>query len=281
MESTCFDLDIADGVAHLRFNRPQEKNTLTPAFWSELPALIRDIDVNSKARVIVISSTGRHFSAGLDLSVFEGGMFRGDDAAQQVEPGRRRALLYQGIKLLQESFTAIERARIPVIAAIQGGCVGAAVSLAAACDMRYASSEAYFLMAEINIGITAEVGQLQRLPKVMPDALVREMAYRGTRLGAARAESVGFVNEVFADHDSLVANTLEIAREIAAKSPLAIWGAKHAIGFARDHSLDSGLDQIALWQAGMYYPDDCRESMQARQEQREPEYDELLKSPRS
>ena len=279
MQTSCFEVTYDGAVAQLKFNRPSEKNTLIPAFWSELRDLVTEIDSQSKARVIVISSTGKHFSAGLDLSVFDGGMFRGGAEAQQVEPGRRRALLYQGIRLLQETFTCIERARIPVIAAVQGGCVGAAVSLAAACDLRYACQDAFFLMGEINIGITAEVGQLQRLPKVLPEGIVREMAYRGKRLGAERGESVGFINELFADHESLVTGVLAIAHEIAEKSPLAVWGAKQSISFARDHSIESGLEQIALWQAGMYYPDDCLESMKAKQEGREPDFDDLLKTP--
>lgn len=279
MSLTCFDVSYEGAVAHLKLNRPEANNTLLPSFWSELTALVREIDSKSKARVIVISSTGRHFSAGLDLSVFEGGMFRGGEEAQGVEPGRRRALLYQGIKLLQETFNTIEKARMPIIAAIQGGCVGGAVSLAAACDLRYVSRDAFFLMAEINIGITAEVGQLQRLPKVMPEGIVREMAYRGKRLTGERAESVGFANELFEDHDALVSGALEIAQEIAAKSPLALWGAKQSITFARDHSVESGLEQIALWQAGMYYPDDCKESMKAKQEGRVPNFDELLNTP--
>lgn len=279
MSLTCFKLSYEGAVAHLQFNRPEANNTLIPAFWSELSEVVRDIDTNSKARVIVISSSGRHFSAGLDLSVFDKGMFRGGPEAENIETGRKRALLYQGIKLLQETFTTIEKARIPVLAAIQGGCVGAAVSLAAACDLRYVSRDAFFLMGEINIGITAEVGQLQRLPRVMPEGLVREMAYRGKRLAAERAETVGFANELFEDHEALVAGTLAIAAEIAAKSPLAVWGAKQSIRFAREHSTDSGLEQIALWQAGMYYPDDCKESMQAKQEGRDAVFDDLLHSP--
>jgi enoyl-CoA hydratase len=274
---TCFDVRYEAGVAHLQLNRPEQKNTLIPAFWGELKTLVEEIDREARARVIVLSSTGRHFCAGLDLSVFDGGMFRAAGGGE--EPGRKRALLYQGIRSLQDSFTALERSRVPILAAIQGGCVGAAVALAAACDLRYTTDDAFFLIQEINIGIVAEVGTLQRLPKVMPDAVVREMAFRGMRLPAARAESVGFVNATYPDHDALLSGVAEIAQEIAAKSPLAIWGSKHSLNHARDHSVEDGLDVVALWQAGMYFPDDTKESLSAQQECRPAEFEDLRPAP--
>ncbi|KPM56897.1 enoyl-CoA hydratase [Frankia sp. R43] len=277
MSLTCFDVRYEDGVAYLRLNRPERKNSLIPSFWAELRTLVEEIDREARARVIVISSTGRHFCAGLDLGVFDGGMFRASGGGD--EPGRKRAVLYQGIRSLQETFTTLERARVPVIAAIQGGCVGAGLGMVSACDLRYATRDAFFLVQETNIGITAEVGQLQRLPKVMPEGVAREMAYRGMRLPAARAESVGFVNAVFDDHEALLTGVSEIAREIAAKSPLAVWGSKHSLNHARDHAVDDGLDLVALWQAGMYHPDDCLESLSAQREQRAPAFEDLRPAP--
>lgn len=276
MTLTCFDVRYEDGVAYLRLNRPEHKNSLIPSFWTELRTLVTDIDREARARVIVISSTGRHFCAGLDLGLFDGGMFRASDDG---EPGRKRAVLYQGIRSLQETFTAVERARVPVIAAIQGGCVGGGIGLAAACDLRYATRDAFFSLQETNIAITADVGQLQRLPKVMPEGVVREMAFRGIRLPADRAEAIGFVNAVHDDHDTLLAAVAEIAREIAAKSPLAVWGAKHAINHAREHTVDDGLDMVALWQAGMYHPNDSLESLRARKEERAPAFEDLRPAP--
>jgi enoyl-CoA hydratase len=274
---TCFDVRYANGVAHLQLNRPDQRNTLIPPFWAELRALVEDIDREARARVILLSSTGRHFCAGLDLSVFDGGMFRAAEGG--TEPGRKRAVLYQGIKSLQASFTAIERARLPVIAAVQGGCVGASVAMVAACDLRFATDDAFFLVQETNIAITAEVGTLQRLPKVMPDAIAREMAFRGMRLSAAKAERVGFVNDTFASYDELLAGATAVAEEIASKSPLAVWGSKHALNHARDHSVDDGLDAIAMWQAGMYFPDDCLEAMTAQRERRAPDFEDLRPIP--
>ncbi len=278
MTERCLELSYEGPVAHLQLTRPEANNTLVSTFWSELGSSVREIDANGRARALVISSTGRHFSAGLDLSVVEGaGLFRGGPDA--AEPGRKRALLYQGIRTLQAAFAVVEQARIPVIAAVQGACVGAAVGLVAACDLRYATNDAFFLLPETGIGITPDVGQLQRLPRLLPEGVVREMTYRGTRLTAARAESLGFVNGLFGDQEALITAVSRIGAEIAAKSPLAIWGAKHAIGYARDHSLDDGLEHVALWQAGMYYPDDCLESLAAQREGRDPSFDDLLATP--
>lgn len=277
MTLTCFDVRYQGQVAYLQLNRPEQKNSLIASFWAELRTLVEDIDRQARARVIVVSSTGKHFCAGLDLGVFEGGMFRANGGGD--EPGRKRALLYQGIRSLHETFLALQRSRTPVIAAVQGGCVGGGVSLAAACDLRYATRDAFFLLQEVNIAITPDVGQLHWLSKVMPDAIVREMAYRGMRLPAARAEQVGFVNQLFDDHDALLAAVTGIATEIAEKSPLPVWGSKHMINHARDHSVEDGLDLVALWQAGMYHPDDTKETLRARQEERSALYENLRPTP--
>lgn len=268
---TWFDLERDGAVAHVRLNRPEKLNSLVPAFWSGLPDLMADLDDGS-TRAAVISSTGKHFTAGLDLSVLaDGGLF-GNDAG---EPGRRRSQVYAGIRSFQDAFTAIERTRFPVIAAIQGGCIGGGLGIASACDLRYATTDAFFVLQETNLGITPDVGQLQRLPRVMPEGVVREMAYRGHRLDAVRAEQVGFLNATFPDHASLVAGALEVAAEIASKSPLAVWGAKTAIDYARDHSVADGLDQVALWQAAMYHRTDSAEAFTAKAEGRDPSFDDL------
>ncbi len=181
--------------------------------------------------------------------------------------------------MLQGSFTALEQARMPVLAAIQGGCIGGAVDMVTACDLRYASADAFFVIQEINIGMTADVGTLQRLPKIVPDGIARELAYLGGRLPAQRAYEVGLVNRVFDDHAALVEGTLDIAAQIAAKSPLAIWGSKEMITYARDHSVADGLNYIATWQTGMFQPGDMMETFAAKSEGREPEFDDLLPSP--
>lgn len=281
MTYTCFDLSMDGHVAHVQLNRPDELNSMTRPFWMELPEIIRSIDDEGRARAIVVSSTGKHFSAGMDLGVFATGA--GDapkTEGHSDEQGRRRAYFRQVAKMLQNSFTAFEQARMPVLAAIQGGCIGGAVDLVTACDLRYASADAFFCVQEINIGMTADVGTLQRLPKIIPEGIAREMAYRGHRLPAARAYEVGLVNEVFGDHESLVAGTLEVAHEIASKSPLAIWGTKEMLNYSRDHSVADSLNYIATWQTGMFQPQDMIESMTAKGEKRDPDFDALLPNPK-
>jgi enoyl-CoA hydratase len=273
MAYRCFDVDVTDKVAHVRLSRPDELNTMVPEFWAELPEIVTRISDEASARVVVISSTGKHFSAGMDLSVFAGGR------DEQAELGRRQARMRSTAKRLQWSFTALEKARVPVLTAVQGGCIGGAVDLVTAADLRYASADAFFVIQEINIGMTADVGTLQRLGTVIPEGVARELAYTGRRMSAQRAYEVGLVQEVYADHDSLVTGVLETAREIAGKSPLAIWGTKVAMNFARDHGVDDSLDQIATWQAGMFQPADMVESFTAKAEKRDPVYADLLPEP--
>jgi enoyl-CoA hydratase len=274
MAYRCFDVDITDRIAHVRLSRPDELNTMTKDFWRELPEIVTTISDEASARVVVISSTGRHFSAGMDLSVFSGGLH---DA--EAELGRRQARTRSTAKALQWSFTALEKARVPVIAAVQGGVIGGAVDLVTACDIRYASADAFFCVQEINLGMTADVGTLQRLGKVIPAGVARELAYTGRRMPAQRAYEVGLVQEVFTDQESLVEGALVTAREIASKSPLAIWGTKVAMNYARDHSVDDSLEQIATWQSGMFQPDDMMEAFAAKSETRDPVFPELLPEP--
>jgi enoyl-CoA hydratase len=273
MSYECFDVELKDKVAHLRLNRPDQLNTMIPAFWKELPAIVDEISNKGEARAIVISSTGKHFCAGMDLAVFTGGMGGG---MAQGEVGRMRANVRLGVHRLQDSFSSLERARMPVLAAVHGGCIGGAVDMASACDMRYATQDAFFCIQEINIGMTADVGTLQRLPKIIPEGLARQWAYTGERVPAEQARQAGFVNEVFEDHDSLVEGTLEIAREIASKSPLAIWGTKEMINYTRDHSTADSLNYIATWQTGMFQPADMMEAFAAKSEKRDGDYDDLL-----
>ena len=275
MTYRCFDVDISDRVAHVRLSRPDELNTMTADFWRELPEIVTTISDEASARVVVISSTGKHFSAGMDLSVFTGG-----ELAADAEPGRRHARMRSNAKVLQWSFTALEKARVPVIAAVQGGVIGGAVDLVTACDLRYASADAFFCVQEINIGMTADVGTLQRLGTVIPEGVARELAFTGRRMPAQRAYDVGLVQEVFPGHETLLEGTLSIAQEIASKSPLAIWGTKVAMNYARDHSVDDSLDQIASWQSGMFQPADMMEAFTAKAEKRDPVFPELLPEPK-
>jgi len=270
MSHRCFSVDVVDRVGHITLSRPDELNTMVPAFWRELPAIVNELSDAGDVRVIVVSSNGKHFTAGMDLSVFGG-----DQLAGEGEVGRVRANLRLNVLHLQEAFTAFERARVPVIAAVQGGCIGGGVDMVCACDMRYATADAFFCIQEINIGMTADVGTLQRLPKLIPEAIAREYAYTGRRLSAARAYELGFVNGVYDTHEQMIAGVMAVAAEIAARSPLAVWGSKEMITYARDHSVADGLNYIATWQTGMFQPADMTEAFVARAEKRDAQYDDL------
>lgn len=278
MTYRCFNVEIADNIAHVQLKRGAEMNSMVPEFWRELPEIVRDIDANAKARVIVISSTGKHFSAGMDLSVFTGGQSAGTAAAaSKDERGRTRANLRQSVLEIQETFNILEKVRMPVLIAIQGGCVGGAVDFASACDCRYATEDAFFIIQEINIGMTADVGTFPRLCHLMPEGMVRELAYAGRRLPAKKALQLGLVNEVFATQEEMLAHVMGLAKDIASKSPLAVHGSKVMINYARDHSIADGLDYIATWQAGMYNPEtDMRETFVAKSEKREPQFADML-----
>ncbi|HEX3809813.1 MAG TPA: crotonase/enoyl-CoA hydratase family protein [Rhizomicrobium sp.] len=278
MAYRCFDVTISDKIAHIQLNRGKEMNTMLPEFWRELPQIVREIDDEAKARVIVISSTGKHFSAGMDLSVFTSGNSVGTSAAKsENERGRVRANLRQGILDIQETFNVLDRARIPVLVAIQGGCIGGAVDMTSACDCRYATEDAFFVIQEINLGMTADVGTFPRLCNLLPQGVLRELAYAGRRLSASRAKELGLVNEVFPSQEAMLTFVMALAKEIAEKSPLAVHGSKVMINYARDHSIADGLDYIATWQAGMYNPEtDMREAFTAKQEKRAPKFDDLL-----
>ena len=280
MGQRCFEVDISEGVAHLQLCRPDELNTMNTEFWTELPEIIDDIDRSATARAIVISSTGKHFSAGMDLSVFTGGGGLGGSGGS-TEAGRTRAYLWMMVQQLQRSFTALEEARMPVLAAVQGGCIGGAIDMICAADMRYCSADAFFCIQEINIGMTADVGTLQRLPKLIPEGIAREWAYTGDRIPAQRALEAGFVNQVFDDHESLVQGVLDVAARIAVRSPLAIWGTKEMINYTRDHSVADALKYMAGWQSGMFQPHDMMEEFAAKGERRAPAFDEIPRRPTS
>lgn len=267
----CFKVEIRDKIAHIVLNRPEKMNAMNRAFWHELPEIVQAIDDGALARVIVISSTGKHFTAGMDLSVFTSG-----PDMKGAETGRVRANLMKTVLKLQKTFGCLDEARIPVLMAVQGGCIGGGVDFASACDMRYCTKDAFFCIQEINIGMTADVGTFPRLPHLMPQGLVRELAYTGRRLFADEAKSCGLVNQVFDTQEQMLEAVFAIAREIAARSPLAVHGSKEMLNYARDHSIEDGLRQIAVWQTGMFQPHDMMESFTAKAEKREPDFDDLL-----
>lgn len=239
------------GLAHLQLNRPERLNTMSPAFFPALRDVVRVLHDEGGTRVLVISSTGKHFSAGMALETF----VDADDASSaMLSTGTARARLsfQDSLRKLMDCFSALDEARFPVLCAIQGGCIGGALDLAAACDLRYASADAFFCVQEINIGMAADLGVLQRLPKLMPEGVARELAYTGERLGVERALSLGLVNAVLPDAEALLAHVLRVARSIAAKSPLAIATSKLALNHARDHGLAASLHHMSVLQSAVF-----------------------------
>ena len=272
----CFDLEIENKIAKLTLNRPEKLNSMIRSFWDELPEIITAIDQDALARVIVISSTGKHFSAGMDLSVFSENDVTSSDNKNKKEEGRFRGSFYKNLLKLQETFSCIDNSRIPVLMAMQGGCIGGAVDFASASDMRYCTEDAFFCIQEINIGMTADVGTFPRLPYLIPIGLVKELAYTGRRLLADEAKESGLVNKVFKNQDDMMNYVMDIATQIAEKTPLAVWGSKDMINFTRGRTVKEGLDRIALWQSGMYPPKvDMKEAFDAQMENREAEFEDL------
>ena len=258
---TCFSLSITGHVAHLVLNRPEAMNTMNPAFWRELDEVLTRLHKSNEARVLVMSSTGKHFCAGMALETF-GGALLDDQSAEG------RAAIFDLLTDMQATFTKLETLRIPVIAAIQGGCIGGAVDMVTACCIRYATADAFFCIQEINIGMVADVGTLQRLPKLVPLAVVKELAYTGRRLPALKAQAYGLVNEVFETPEALLAAALQCAGEIAAKPPVAIWGTKQAVNYARDHSVEDSLRQMGWLQGAIWSNAHVREAVTALKEKR-------------
>lgn len=262
---TCFDVSIENNIAHLVMKRPEKRNAMNEAFWRELPEIVRKIDAEASARVIVISSTGPHFTAGIDLAMLATALV--DDGSMDHRMQRPQKFL-DLVKQLQDTFTALEQCRIPVLAAIQGGCIGGGVDLTTACDLRYATKDAYFTIQEINIGMTADVGTFPRIVKLMPEGVVRELAYTGRKLTASEAHGFGLVNQVYEDQQAMLEGVMKIAAEIAAKSPNAIIGSKRIITYARDHSTADTLDFIGVWNMSMLMPEEIMEAVGAGQQKR-------------
>lgn len=272
MDDPFFSLTRDGAIAVLTMNRPAKANAMTPEFWRELPDLMARLGADPTVRVAVIAGAGRHFSGGMDLSAFQ-------EIAELTgaEPGRGALALRGLILRLQEAFTAIERAPFPVIAAIHGACLGGAVDLVTACDLRVAAADASFAVEEIHIGMAADVGTLQRLPKLIAPAIAAELAYTGRRFDAAEARAIGLVAEVLPDREAMMAAAMGLAGAIAARSPLAITGIKRNLAFSRDHSVADGLDFIATWNAGMLRSQDLMAAVGARLAKAEARFADLLK----
>ena len=263
-----FNLEIEDNIANIILSRPEQLISMSRKFWVELPEILEEVNRNSEIRVLIISSTGKHFCAGMDLSAFDNGVA---NIPKEKRPDNARIgeALYRSAKELQEYICKLEKIRVPVIAAIHGGCIGGALDLVTACDIRLATDDAFFCIQEINIGMAADVGTLQRLPRIIPDSKMRELAYTGRRMLADEAKESGLVSDIYSSQEEMVNAAKEMANEIAKKSPIAIYGLKALMNYSRDHTISDSLDFNALWSGAMLSQRDMEEAIKAFVEKRE------------
>ncbi|QBF27018.1 crotonase/enoyl-CoA hydratase family protein [Pseudomonas tructae] len=266
-EYQAFKVELNNHIAHVQINRPEKYNAMNAAFWSEIVEIFQWIDETDAVRAVVISGAGKHFSSGIDLMLLA-------SVANELgkDVGRNARLLRRTILRMQASFNAVDNCRKPVLAAIQGYCIGGAIDLVSACDMRYCSSDAQFSIKEVDMGMAADVGTLQRLPRIIGDGIMRELAYTGRNVAADEAQRIGLVNRVFDSHEALLDAVFAIAAEIAGKSPIAVAGTKHMISYMRDHRIDDGLEYIATWNAAMLQSNDLRVAVAAHMSKQKPEF---------
>ena len=264
-------IKISSAVAEIELNRPEKANALDEELWFGLSDIFCELDENPAIRVCILSGAGTHFTSGIDLQFLQ-------SMGQEVEhikcAGRKSEFLRRKIKKLQAAFTQIENFRKPVIAAIHGSCYGGGIDLISACDFRYSTNDAVFQIKETDLGITADVGTLQRLPKLIPHGIVRELAYTGRKFSGIEARDFGLINNCYADYESMISAVRDVAQQITAKSPLAICGVKQILLHSRDNSVAEGLNYVATWNSAMLISDDLEESIMAMMQNRSPEYND-------
>lgn len=278
------------GVAQLLLNRPSRSNALDPTLFRELPLAIAHLDARPSVRVIVLRGSGNNFCSGIDLSTLvqaqKDGVGGGDDGGGSgrnssddpngtADGARARERTLRSIKLMQEAFTSLEDCRKPVIAAIHGACIGGGVDLVTACDLRYCSVDSYFSVKEVDLAIVADLGTLQRLPLLVGHGNAMELALTGRKFSASEAKKMGLVHDVFGSKGAMEEQVNALARNIAAKSPLAVIGTKKTLLKSRDLSVRDGLDYVATWNSAMLMSSDLKEAMQAQLERRKPVFSKL------
>ncbi|XP_037320637.1 delta(3,5)-Delta(2,4)-dienoyl-CoA isomerase, mitochondrial [Pungitius pungitius] len=257
----------AESITHVELHRPEKRNAMNKAFWSEMVDCFNEIAVDPGCRVVVVSGAGKVFTAGIDLMDMASDVLmpEGDDAARIAWNMKRVIAKYQ------ETFSVIEKCPKPVVVAVHGACVGGGVDLITACDIRLCTQDAWFQVKEVDIGLAADVGTLQRLPKVIGSrSLVNELALTARKMFADEAKSSGLVSRVFADKEVMIVAALEMAQEIAGRSPVAVQGTKVNLIYSRDHSVAEGLDYMANWNMSMLQTQDVMKSAQASMEKRSP-----------
>lgn len=268
-EGKALHVTAADGVAEVELLGPGKGNAMGPDFWRETPEVFEALDAAEPVRAVLVLGRGEHFSYGLDLKAMMGELgphLGGEQLAKQ------RTQLLDLIRRYQEAFNRVERCSKPVIAALHGWCIGGAIDLAAACDVRLASRDARISVREVKVAIVADLGSLQRLPRIVGQGNARELALTGKDVGAERAQTMGLVGEIYDDREALLEGARAMAREIAANPPLVVQGIKQVMRFGADRSVEAGLEYVAAWNAAFLQSKDLMEAVQAFAERREPEF---------
>lgn len=262
-------VEISDNVATVSLNRPEKANALNGVLWHEIGAAFDALDLEDEVRVVVLRGEGKHFSSGIDFTLIAEVV----GSVASLPDGRKHEIVRRKILELQDCFTAVERCRKPVIAEISGACIGGAIDLITACDMRYATTTTKFCVKEVDLAIVADVGTLQRLPGLVGEGVCRELALTGRTFLGDEAAGFGLINRAFEDKEALGAHVQEVASGIAKKSPLTVRGVKQVLNFSRDHTVRDGLDYVATWNAAMLISADSQEALTASFEGREPRFD--------
>ncbi len=260
------EVSLVDGVARIELNRPEKANALSECVWWELQEACRWLDATPAARVGILAGRGRHFCAGIDLEMLQ--LMRAE--AIDFPSGHREEHLRQRIAGLQSCITALEECRKPLLASIQGACVGGGIDLITACDMRYATVDARFSVKEIDLAIVADVGTLQRLPRIVGEGIARELVLTAREFNGQEAEALRLVNRAFPTREALEAEVGRVAAAIAAKSPLAVRGTKEVLNFSRDHTVSEGLAYVATKNASLLFSPDVTTAVKAFVERRIP-----------
>jgi enoyl-CoA hydratase len=260
-------------VATVWLDRPEARNAMGAAFFDHLPVVMAAVSEDPEVRAVVIAARGPHFSVGLDLKEMGGSLAGGGGpGATSGSTAARAAATRTSILHMQRAIGAVATCPKPVIAAVHGYCIGGGVDLVAACDIRLAASDAVFSVRETKVAIVADLGSLQRLPRIVGAGHVAELAFTGRDVGAARAREIGLVNDVYEDHGALLGGARAMAEEIAALSPLAVQGTKAVLAAGDGRTVREGLEYVAAWNAGMLASDDLVEAMTAFLEKRTPKF---------
>ncbi len=263
-----FKIETTGNVTQVKFNRQEKANSLHMPAWDEMKAIFEYLDKDGNTRVIILSGEGSNFCAGIDLETLMDIQRFGSIKCE----GRKREAIREFIFKLQDCISSIEKCRKPVIAAIHKACVGGGLDIVTTCDMRFSTDDAYFSIKEIDLGLVADIGTLQRLPNIVSPGLVAEMAFTGRNVMGKEAEKVGLVNQSFHSKEEMMDYVSKLAETIAEKSPLTVRGTKEMLLYKRDHGVSESLHYMAAWNASMLISDDLTEAFQAFMEKRKPNY---------